>query len=78
MRDRKSDTVHRRVTEAKLGRKLQPGEVAHHVNEDKADNAPANLEPKARGAHTSQHNRTRKLSKLRASLRMVKEGRTLY
>ena len=78
MRDRKSDTSHRLATERKLGRKLGANEVVDHLNEDKSDNAPANLDPKPRGAHTAQHNRSRGLSKLRASLRMHKEGKKIY
>lgn len=78
MRDRRDDHTHRRVAEAKLGRKLQPHEVVDHVNEDKTDNRSINLDVKSRKAHTSDHNRTRQLSKLRATLRMVKDGKRLY
>lgn len=35
---------HRLVAEAKAGRPLREGEVAHHKNEIKADNTPANIE----------------------------------
>ncbi len=78
MRDRPNDTAHRTNASIKAGRPLKPSEVAHHQDEDKANNAPANMAVKARGAHTSDHNRTRGLSKLRAALRMVKEGKKLY
>lgn len=79
MRDRKDDTTHRRVAEAKIGRKLQPTEVVDHLDEDKSNNAGANLDVKGRSAHSSQHGRNRGgLSRLRSSLRMVKEGRKLY
>lgn len=78
MRDRRDDRTHRRLAEAKLGRKLQPNEVVDHVNEDKRDNHPDNLSPMSRDAHTRHHNRTRQLSKLRSALRMVKEGKRLY
>jgi hypothetical protein len=77
MRDRPNDK-HRQVAEAKLGRKLLPTEVVDHVDEDKANNAPANLSPEDRGAHTAKHNKNRGLSKLRSALRMTKEGRKLY
>lgn len=77
MRDRKSDR-YRDVQERKMGRKLQPHEVVDHINEDKTDDSPANLRTMDRGKHTSQHNKGRKVSKLRASLRMVKEGKKIY
>lgn len=77
MRDRKSD-VHRRMTEAELGRKLGPNEIVHHKDEDKANNAKENRAVEARGAHTARHNKTRGLSKLRAALRMTREKRKLY
>lgn len=78
MRDRKNDTTHRNVAAAKIGRKLTATEVAHHEDEDKTNNAPANVNVTSRSKHTSQHNRNRGLSKLRSALRMVKEGRKLY
>ena len=79
MRDRKNDTAHRVAAEAKMGRKLQLEEVVDHLDEAKDNNAPANLDVKTRSAHTAQHNRSRGLSKLRASLRMQRAGeRKLY
>lgn len=77
MRDRPNDQ-HRTIAERKLGRKLGPDEVVDHADEDKANNAPTNLDVKSRSAHTAGHNRQRGLSKLRASLRMFKEGKKLY
>jgi hypothetical protein len=35
--------LHRVVAELKLGRKLNPGEVVHHKNENKRDASPENL-----------------------------------
>jgi hypothetical protein len=68
MRDRKDDQ-HRRVAEAKVGRKLQPNEVSHHRDENKANNTSANIEVSTRGQHTAEHNKARGLSKLRKALR---------
>lgn len=47
---------HRLVAEQKLGRRLLPGEIAHHIDENKENNAPENIEVLAsRSAHMTEH-----------------------
>lgn len=36
--------VHRIVAELKLGRQLRPGEIVHHIDGDKQNNSPSNLQ----------------------------------
>jgi len=56
---------HVRVMELSIGRRIRPGEVVHHKNHDRNDNALGNLELMAAGEHSSHHrkqdtvNRTR-------------------
>lgn len=59
---------HRLVLEAKLGRFLDPKEDVHHIDGDKSNNHPDNLELMAsRGDHVRHHNL------LRSSARNLKE-----
>lgn len=52
---RKGKLEHRAVMEALIGRHLEPGEVVHHINHDRSDNRPENLE-----LHSSQADHIRK------------------
>lgn len=47
--------VHRRVAEKRAGGALPRGAVVHHINGNKRDNRPANLEVMTKGAHRRAH-----------------------
>jgi len=47
--------VHKYNIEQKLGRKLKPGELVHHKDEDKLNNDPDNLEITTRSLHSKYH-----------------------
>lgn len=51
---------HRLVAEEKLGRQPRPGEIPHHLNGDKTDNRPENLEVVEDTAAHRVHHRTRR------------------
>lgn len=55
---------HRIVAEGKLGRRLEPGEIVHHIDGIKDNNAPNNLEVVSSNAeHYFRHRKTGNLRK---------------
>jgi hypothetical protein len=46
---------HRVVVEAALGRYLRTDEIVHHLNEDRTDNRPENLEVVTKAWHQQHH-----------------------
>jgi len=55
-------SMHRLVMEAILGRKLVSSEVVHHINGDKKDNRPKNLQVMSVSEHSRMENLGKKLS----------------
>lgn len=53
--EHKGRLQHRVVAEQKIGRKLLPNEVVHHINHQRSDNRPENLEVMTWTAHASLH-----------------------
>lgn len=47
--------VHRKVMEEKLGRKLSSDEIVHHIDGNKLNNNPNNLELTNRSEHMNKH-----------------------
>jgi len=61
--------IHRVIMEHKLGRKLLPTEIVHHINFDKLDNRIENLQLVSR----SEHNKIHKFLKKEAHYEQEKE-----
>ena len=56
---------HRVVAEQKIGRRLLPGEQVHHIDGNKLNNRPDNLEVVADTAHHRLHHRSLRGQRLR-------------
>ena len=64
---------HRLIAEQKIGRKLLPGEVVHHINNQTTDNRPENLEVMSIGSHMSHHNKGKKTPGIERNFRKDKK-----
>jgi hypothetical protein len=67
---------HRRIMSEKLGRPIEKGEVVHHIDGNRLNNDPDNLELLSKGMHTRRHHagkvtseETKKLMSERAVIR---------
>jgi hypothetical protein len=73
---------HRLVMEKVIGRYLEPYEVVHHLDGDRLNNDPSNLELKTRGKHISEHFKAshevlhlrQEVADLKAELERLKQG----
>ena len=54
-RKRNGEHEHRLVAEQMLGRPLEPGEIVHHIDHDKRNNDPANLQVMTQAEHMRLH-----------------------
>jgi hypothetical protein len=59
-----SKHTHRIVAEEKLGRPLKKGEIVHHIDENKRNNDPDNIEIFPSQAEHARHHMLKKLNRL--------------
>jgi hypothetical protein len=69
--------AHRVAAEMKLGRPLMPGEIAHHIDEDKLNPAPDNIDVMTQAAHASLHFKGRKHSAEHVAKRVASRKKTM-
>lgn len=55
---------HRLVAEKKIGRYLKENEVVHHINENKLDNRPENLQVMSNSEHMKMHAEMKRRNRL--------------
>jgi hypothetical protein len=51
----KNRHLHRTIAEYKIGRKLEKGEIVHHIDGNKFNNSPENLEVITQSEHINKH-----------------------
>ena len=64
---------HRLVMEVELGRYLTADEIVHHINKDKSDNRPENLEVVSMAEHRRIHNIEDKIYESKYDLELIRE-----
>lgn len=69
---------HRAVAEKMLGRKLRSDEVVHHLNHDKLDNRPENLQVMSRAEHVKAHAHYEKVCVICSKAFIAKNGRAKF
>ena len=71
-RNGKTDREHRFIAEDIVGRKLDADEIVHHIDGNKRNNSPDNLQIVTRAEHAKIH--FNKLDKSKAVIQITKKG----